>query len=141
MICSYVAWPQVNLLKFERTYQCRPLAQHVADAGAHYTKQLAKQAAKVLGTVDFLGNPLGLLNDMSAGLAELVPGGDLGTFAKSLTHGLSDTAAKVTSAISTAIADDEHATVSNRIASLSLFVLPYTSKGGQFILLSGTQHR
>lgn len=105
---------QVNLSKLERWNECRPLAQHVADAGAHYTRQLAKQAARVLGTVDFLGNPLGLLNEVSAGLAELVTGGDLSTFAKSLTHGLSDSAAKVTSAISTAIADDEHAIVSAR---------------------------
>ena len=60
----------------------------------HFTEELKSQAAKILGSVDFLGNPLGLFNDISEGVTGLLEGNVGGLF-KNLTHGMSNTAAKV----------------------------------------------
>ena len=48
-----------------------------------------------MGSVDFLGNPLGLFNDVAEGITGLIKDGNLGGLMKNVTHGLSNTAAKV----------------------------------------------
>ena len=63
----------------------------------HYTEELKSQAAKILGSVDFLGNPLGLFNDVTEGLSGLLTEGNLGGLLKNVTHGTFNTAAKVCS--------------------------------------------
>jgi len=52
------------------------------------------QAAKILGSVDFLGNPLGLFMDMAEGVSGLLEG-NFGGLLKNVTHGVSNSAAKV----------------------------------------------
>jgi len=60
----------------------------------HYTKELRSQAAKILGSVDFLGNPLGLFSDVAQGMSGLLEL-NFGGLLSNVTHGFSNTAAKV----------------------------------------------
>lgn len=58
-------------------------------------KELISQAAQILGSVDFLGNPMGLLNDVTEGMSELIKYGNVGGLIRNVTHGVSNSAAKV----------------------------------------------
>ena len=58
-------------------------------------KELKGQAAKILGSVDFLGNPLGLVNDVAEGVSGLIEDVNVGGFAKGIFHGVSNSTAKV----------------------------------------------
>ena len=48
-----------------------------------------------MASVDFLGNPMGLINDVSSGLEGLVKRGNVGGLFLNVAHGVSDSAAKV----------------------------------------------
>lgn len=48
-----------------------------------------------MASVDFLGNPMGLINDVSSGLEGLVKRGNVGGLFMNVAHGVSDSAAKV----------------------------------------------
>ena len=48
-----------------------------------------------MASVDFLGNPMGLINDVSSGLEGLVKRGNVGGLFRNVAHGVSDSAAKV----------------------------------------------
>ena len=61
----------------------------------HYTEELKSQAAKILGAVDFLGNPLGLFDDVTEGLSGLLKDGNVGGLFKNTLHGTSNTFSKV----------------------------------------------
>lgn len=61
-----------------------------------FCKELKWQAAIILGSVDFLGNPLGFVNDLSEGMSGLIYEGNVGALVKNVTHGISNSAAKVT---------------------------------------------
>ena len=58
-------------------------------------QELKSQAAKILGSVDFLGNPLGLFNDVTEGISGLIKDGNVGGLLKNVAHGVSNSAAKV----------------------------------------------
>lgn len=58
-------------------------------------QELLSQAASILGSVDFLGNPMGLLNDVSEGVTGLIKYGNVGGLIRNVTHGVSNSAAKV----------------------------------------------
>lgn len=60
-----------------------------------FVQELISQAAQILGSVDFLGNPMGLLNDVSEGVSELIKYGNVGGLIRNVTHGVSNSAAKV----------------------------------------------
>ena len=77
----------------------------------HYKLQLQKQAARILGSVDFLGNPVGLINDVSEGISDLLVEGNVGGLVTNVTHGISNSAAKVMSSLSNSL---EAATVDTR---------------------------
>lgn len=62
----------------------------------HCSQELKWQAAKILGSVDFLGNPLGFVADVSEGVTGLLLEGNVGALLKNVTHGISNSAAKVT---------------------------------------------
>ncbi|KAK3702467.1 hypothetical protein QZH41_012001, partial [Actinostola sp. cb2023] len=66
----------------------------------HYYEELRSQAAAIVGSVDFLGNPMGLLNDVSSGLEGLVKRGNVGGLFLNVAHGVSDSAAKITGSLS-----------------------------------------
>jgi len=48
-----------------------------------------------MGSTDFLGNPVGLIRDLSEGFSGFVTDGNVGTLIKNVTHGAANSAAKV----------------------------------------------
>lgn len=84
----------------------------------HYRKELKGQAAKILGSVDFLGNPLGFMNDVTDGITELIDGNIGGLFVN-ISHGISDSTAKFTSVLSDSLGavtlDNRHQEIRKRI--------------------------
>lgn len=60
------------------------------------SQQLKWQAASILGSVDFLGSPLGFVNDVTEGVSGLLFEGNVQALVQNVTHGLSNSAAKVT---------------------------------------------
>ncbi|XP_069775082.1 intermembrane lipid transfer protein VPS13D isoform X2 [Narcine bancroftii] len=63
-------------------------------------KELISQATRILGSVDFLGNPMGLLNDVSEGVSGLIKYGNVGGLIRNVTHGVSNSAAKFAGTLS-----------------------------------------
>ena len=61
----------------------------------HYRDELLSQAVLILGSTDFLGNPLGFINDISEGVSGLVSDGNVGGLIKNVAHGAANSAAKV----------------------------------------------
>ena len=82
-------------------------------------QELKWQAAVILGSVDFLGNPLGFVNDVSEGVSSFILEGNVKTLVKNVTHGLSNSAAKVTETLSDGlgrvIMDERHEETRQRI--------------------------
>nr|XP_031830525.1 vacuolar protein sorting-associated protein 13D isoform X1 [Nomia melanderi] len=85
----------------------------------HYKDDLKWQAAVILGSVDFLGNPLGFVNDVTEGVSGLIYEGSVKTLVKNVTHGISNSAAKVTESLSDGlgrvIMDERHEEARQRI--------------------------
>lgn len=67
---------------------------------SHYKNELKWQAASILGSVDFLGNPLGFANDLSEGVSGLLFEGSVTSLVKNVTHGISNSTAKLTETFS-----------------------------------------
>ena len=57
---------------------------------------LLRHAHSILGSVDFLGNPLGFMSDVSEGVSELIYERNVSALVKNVTHGISNSTAKVT---------------------------------------------
>uniref|UniRef100_A0A0A9WG36 Vacuolar protein sorting-associated protein 13D n=3 Tax=Lygus hesperus TaxID=30085 RepID=A0A0A9WG36_LYGHE len=78
----------------------------------HYKDELKWQAGIILGSVDFLGNPLGFVNDLSEGVSGLIYEGNVAALVKNVAHGISNSAAKVTESLGDGIGrvvfDDTH---------------------------------
>ncbi|XP_073974267.1 vacuolar protein sorting 13D isoform X3 [Rhodnius prolixus] len=78
----------------------------------HYKDELKWQAGIILGSVDFLGNPIGFVNDLSEGVSGLIYDGNVKALVKNVAHGLSNSAAKVTESLGDGIGrvvfDDTH---------------------------------
>ncbi|XP_014236722.1 vacuolar protein sorting-associated protein 13D isoform X1 [Trichogramma pretiosum] len=87
----------------------------------HYKDELKWQAAVILGSVDFLGSPLGFVNDVSEGVSSLIYDRSVKTLVKNVTHGFSNSAAKLSESLSEGfgrvIMDDWHEEVRQRIRS------------------------
>ena len=66
----------------------------------HYQDELLSQAVLILGSTDFLGNPIGFLHDLSEGVSGLVSDGNVGGLLKNVAHGAANSAAKVTGSLS-----------------------------------------
>ena len=66
----------------------------------HYQDELLSQAVLILGSTDFLGNPLGFLNDVQEGVSGFVSDGNLGGLVKNVAHGAANSAAKMTGSLS-----------------------------------------
>ncbi|CAH1134889.1 unnamed protein product [Ceutorhynchus assimilis] len=78
----------------------------------HFKDELMWQAGIIFGSIDFIGNPLGLMNDVSEGLSGFIFEGNVKALVKNVTHGLSNSAAKVTESLSDGLGkmamDDYH---------------------------------
>lgn len=100
----------LTLIKFEdATIELEPfIKQHPFESSQflihsiikHYKDELKWQAAVFLGSFDFLGNPLGFVNDISEGVSGLIYDRSVSTLVKNVTHGISNSAAKVTETLS-----------------------------------------
>ncbi|XP_066151224.1 intermembrane lipid transfer protein Vps13D isoform X2 [Euwallacea fornicatus] len=85
----------------------------------HFKDELMWQAGVIFGSIDFIGNPLGLMNDVSEGIYGFILEGNVGTLVKNVTHGLSNSAAKVTESLSDGLGkiamDDYHEEMRQKI--------------------------
>ena len=81
--------------------------------------ELKSQAARILGSTDFLGNPLGFVNDVSEGVSGFINEGNVGALVQNVTFGLSNSAAKVTGSLSDGLGritmDERHEEVRQRL--------------------------
>ena len=82
----------MNILHFKFLIS---LLYNLVCLGTHFQQELQSQAAKIFGSVDILGNPLGLVNDVTTGISGLVTEGNVGLLLKNVTHGASNSLAKV----------------------------------------------
>ena len=100
---------------------------------SHYRAELKSQAAKILGSVDFLGNPLGFFNDVNDGIHELINEGNLGGLVWNVAHGISDSTVKMTSILSDSLGvvtmDEKHEEKRKRIRQESNHHLKTGFKG------------
>ncbi|VDP04506.1 unnamed protein product, partial [Soboliphyme baturini] len=102
----------VELAPFQQFYYFESFTFLVDAVVKHFARELKSQAVKILGSVDFLGNPLGLFYDVSGGLQELIIEGNVAGFVTGVWHGVSNSAAKITNALSEGVGkfsmDEQH---------------------------------
>ncbi|XP_072675144.1 intermembrane lipid transfer protein VPS13D-like isoform X3 [Canis lupus baileyi] len=89
----------INLDPFTRVHPYETKEFIINDILKHFQEELLSQAARILGSVDFLGNPMGLLNDVSEGVTGLIKYGNVGGLIRNVTHGVSNSAAKMLSSV------------------------------------------
>uniref|UniRef100_A0A182JQ44 UBA domain-containing protein n=1 Tax=Anopheles christyi TaxID=43041 RepID=A0A182JQ44_9DIPT len=113
----------INFEQFAHKYHFETMDAYVSAIKAHYKQELKWQAASILGSVDFLGNPLGFANDLSEGFSGLLLEGSISSLVKNVTHGISNSTAKLTETISDGLGkvvfDDEHVETRQRILDVS----------------------
>ncbi|KAG8505608.1 Vacuolar protein sorting-associated protein 13D [Galemys pyrenaicus] len=85
----------INLDPFTRVHPYETKEFIINDILKHFHEELVGQATRILGSVDFLGNPVGLWNDVSEGFSGLIKYGNVGGLIRNVTHGVSNSAAKV----------------------------------------------
>ncbi|XP_033375195.1 vacuolar protein sorting-associated protein 13D isoform X3 [Parus major] len=103
----------INLDPFTRVHPYETQEFIINDILKHFQEELLSQAARILGSVDFLGNPMGLLNDVSEGVTGLIKYGNVGGLIRNVTHGVSNSAAKFAGTLSDGLGktmDNRHQT-------------------------------
>ncbi|XP_075461165.1 intermembrane lipid transfer protein VPS13D isoform X3 [Ascaphus truei] len=103
----------IDLDPFTRVHPYETRDFIINDILKHFQEELLSQAARVLGSVDFLGNPMGLLNDVSEGVTGLIKYGNFGGLLRNVTHGVSNSAAKFAGTLSDGLGktmDNRHQT-------------------------------
>mmetsp|Transcript_26012 Transcript_26012/g.78204 ORF Transcript_26012/g.78204 Transcript_26012/m.78204 type:complete len:1066 (-) Transcript_26012:86-3283(-) len=73
---------------------------------AHYRHEVLRQAYKIVGSIDLIGNPIGIVQGVSRGVKALVKESSSGkpvsggmSLARHITHGLADSAAKLSGSV------------------------------------------
>ena len=89
----------IELDPFNRSHPFETIPFLTSIIAKHYRDEMLSQAVLILGSTDFLGNPIGFMNDLSEGVSGLIDG-DLGGLVKNVTHGAANSAAKVTGSLS-----------------------------------------
>uniref|UniRef100_A0A3P9N194 Vacuolar protein sorting 13 homolog D n=1 Tax=Poecilia reticulata TaxID=8081 RepID=A0A3P9N194_POERE len=90
----------INMYPFTRVHPYETQEIIINDILKHFREELLSQAAQILGSVDFLGNPMGLLNDVSEGMTKLIKHGNVHGMLLNVTHGVSNSAAKFAGTLS-----------------------------------------
>uniref|UniRef100_W8AYT3 Vacuolar protein sorting-associated protein 13D n=1 Tax=Ceratitis capitata TaxID=7213 RepID=W8AYT3_CERCA len=85
---------------FSDKHHFEPLEVYLKAIKGHFISQIKRHAASILGSVDFLGNPLGFANDLSEGVSGLIFEGSVKSLVKNVTHGISNSTAKLTETLS-----------------------------------------
>lgn len=101
----------IQLKPFQKVYSLMTRSFLLDSIQEHYKSELRSQAAKILGTVDFLGNPVGFMNNLADGLNEFINDWSVPGLIWNVTHGISDSTAKVTGVLSESLG---HATMDAR---------------------------
>ncbi|XP_065089816.1 intermembrane lipid transfer protein Vps13D isoform X2 [Ochlerotatus camptorhynchus] len=113
----------INFEKFTHKYHFETMDAYLNSVKSHYKQELKWQAASILGSVDFLGNPLGFANDLTEGVSGLLLEGSISSLVKNVTHGISNSTAKLTETISDGLGkvvfDDEHVEARQKILDVS----------------------
>jgi vacuolar protein sorting-associated protein 13D len=91
---------QIQLKSYEQTHISNTYDFFLLSIMTHYVRLCKRQAFKILGTVDFLGNPLGFIHDVSDGFTCLVDQGSVSGLVKNVAHGVADSTSKVTGSLS-----------------------------------------
>ncbi|RMZ96835.1 vacuolar sorting-associated 13D isoform X2 [Brachionus plicatilis] len=66
----------------------------------HYGQELRSHAIRILGSVDFLGNPIGLVVDFKESLTNVISNGHVPDFVFSITHGVANSVSKFSGSLS-----------------------------------------
>nr|XP_023697192.1 vacuolar protein sorting-associated protein 13D isoform X3 [Paramormyrops kingsleyae] len=90
----------INMYPYTRVHPYETQEIIINDILKHFREELMGQAAQILGSVDFLGNPMGLLNDVTEGVSELIKYGNVSGLIRNVTHGVSNSAAKFAGTLS-----------------------------------------
>ena len=111
---KFVQFEQASLdiRTFERENVFEEINFITDDLKKHASDQILSQAIKLFGTVDFLGNPVGLISDVKDGFRDLVVKRDLQSFILNSVHGFSNSGAKISGTLSDVVSalnqDSEH---------------------------------
>ncbi|CAH8530510.1 unnamed protein product [Schistosoma turkestanicum] len=102
---------EIQLDSVEKFYMLETIPQLLNYLNTYYRLQFRAHALHIFGSVDFLGNPIGLINDLSSGISGLVEL-DVGGLIRHVAHGEGDSAAKVAGSVSQLLnvmsLDDKH---------------------------------
>lgn len=60
------------------------------------SQEIGSQVVKIFGSCDFLGAPLGFVQDLNEGVWNLVVDGDVGGLFRNVAHGVSNSTVKLT---------------------------------------------
>ncbi|XP_062872043.1 intermembrane lipid transfer protein VPS13D [Trichomycterus rosablanca] len=128
----------INMYPFTRVHPYETQEIIINDILKHFREELISQAAQILGSVDFLGNPMGLLNDVTEGVSELIKYGNLESFIRNVTHGVSNSAAKFAGTLS----DGLGKTMDNRHQSEREYIRYHGATSGEHLVagLHGLTH-
>ncbi|XP_019397092.1 PREDICTED: vacuolar protein sorting-associated protein 13D isoform X2 [Crocodylus porosus] len=124
----------INLDPFTRVHPYETKEFIINDIFKHFQEELLSQAARILGSVDFLGNPMGLLNDVSEGVTGLIKYGNVGGLIRNVTHGVSNSAAKFAGTLS----DGLGKTMDNRHQTEREYIRYHAATSGEH-LVAGIQ--
>ncbi|XP_073937430.1 intermembrane lipid transfer protein VPS13D isoform X6 [Castor canadensis] len=120
----------INLDPFTRVHPYETKEFIINDVLKHFQEELLSQAARILGSVDFLGNPMGLLNDVSEGVTGLIKYGNVGGLIRNVTHGVSNSAAKFAGTLS----DGLGKTMDNRHQSEREYIRYHAATSGEHLV-------
>lgn len=91
---------QINLKSYEQTHVFNTRNFFLLSILTHYTHAGKRQAYKIVGAVNYLGNPLGFIHDVTDGLTCLTDERGMTGLVKNVTHGVADSTSKVTGSLS-----------------------------------------
>ncbi|KAM4563375.1 intermembrane lipid transfer protein VPS13D isoform 4-T4 [Odontesthes bonariensis] len=120
----------INMYPFTRVHPYETQEIIINDILKHFREELMSQAAQILGSVDFLGNPMGLLNDVTEGVSELIKYGNVGGLIRNVTHGVSNSAAKFAGTLS----DGLGKTMDNRHQSEREYIRYHGATSGEHLV-------
>ncbi|XP_072553553.1 intermembrane lipid transfer protein VPS13D isoform X2 [Salminus brasiliensis] len=120
----------INMYPFTRVHPYETQEIIINDILKHFREELLSQAAQILGSVDFLGNPIGLLNDVTEGVSELIKYGNVGGLIRNVTHGVSNSAAKFAGTLS----DGLGKTMDNRHQSEREYIRYHGATSGEHLV-------
>ncbi|KAJ8257579.1 hypothetical protein GJAV_G00187290 [Gymnothorax javanicus] len=120
----------INMYPYTRVHPYETQEIILNDVLKHFREELISQAAQILGSVDFLGNPMGLLNDVTEGVSELIKYGNVGGLIRNVTHGVSNSAAKFAGTLS----DGLGKTMDNRHQSEREYIRYHGATSGEHLV-------